>query len=156
VATAAEAQAAYQRIIDNAQHYNPRATLQGVSVQEMVVGGHETIVGMTTDPQFGPGIVFGLGGIFVEVLQDTVLRVPPLTAADAREMIDGLKGATILQGARGQRTADLAAVVHVLLNFSQLCLDLRGAVREIDINPLLVLEAGKGVRAVDCLVVPGV
>jgi len=120
----------------------------------MVVGGYETIVGMTSDPQFGPGVVFGLGGIFVEILKDTVLCVPPLTAADAQEMIDGLKGAAILKGIRGQKTADLDAIVNVLLNFSQLCLDLRGTVREIDINPLLVLEEGKGAKAVDCLVVP--
>jgi len=120
----------------------------------MVQGGRETIVGMTSDPQFGPGIVFGLGGIFVEVLHDAVLRVPPLTADDAREMIDALKGTALLKGVRGQPPADLSALVEVLRQFSQLCLDLRGVVQEIDINPLLVLEAGQGAKAVDCLVVP--
>jgi acyl-CoA synthetase (NDP forming) len=120
----------------------------------MVQGGRETIIGMTSDPQFGPGIVFGLGGIFVEVLHDTVLRVPPLEADEAREMIDALKGAAILKGARGQKPADLSAIVDVLLKFSHLCLDLRGVVQEIDINPLLVLDAGQGAKAVDCLVVP--
>ena len=154
VARADEAQAAFERIMHNARQYNAQAELQGVSVQEMVQGGRETIVGMTSDPQFGPGIVFGLGGIFVEVLHDTVLRVPPLDADEAREMIDALQGAAILKGARGQKPADLGAIVDVLLKFSHLCLDLRGVVQEIDINPLLVLDAGQGAKAVDCLVVP--
>jgi acetate---CoA ligase (ADP-forming) len=154
VARADEARAAFERIMHNTRHYNAQAELHGVSVQEMVQGGRETIVGMTSDPQFGPGIVFGLGGIFVEVLRDSVLRVPPLDAAEAHEMLDALKGAAILKGARGQKPADLNALVEVLLKFSQLCLDLRGVVQEIDINPLLVLEAGQGAKAVDCLVVP--
>jgi acetyltransferase len=154
VTNEAEARAAFERIMQNARNYNPQAELQGVSVQEMVVGGRETIVGMTSDPQFGPGIIFGLGGIFVEILKDAVLRVPPLDAADAREMIESLKGVAILKGARGQKPADINAAVNVLLNFSQLCLDLRDVVKEIDINPLLVLGEGKGAKAVDCLVVP--
>jgi acetate---CoA ligase (ADP-forming) len=149
-----EARTAFERIMHNARQYNAQAELQGVSVQEMVQGGRETIVGMTSDPQFGPGIVFGLGGIFVEVLQDAVLRVPPLDANEAREMIDALKGAAILKDARGQKPADLDAIVDVLCKFSHLCLDLRDVVQEIDINPLLVLEAGQGASAVDCLVVP--
>jgi acyl-CoA synthetase (NDP forming) len=148
------AQAAFERIVHNARHYSAQAELHGVSVQEMVPGGHELIVGMTSDPQFGPGIVLGVGGIFVEVLHDTVLRVPPLDAHEARTMIDALKGVTMLKGARGQQPADLDALVEVLCDFSHLCLDLRGVVQEIEINPLLVLAAGQGARAVDCLVVP--
>jgi acetyltransferase len=154
VASADEARVTFERIIHNAHNYNALAELQGVSVQEMVRGGRETIVGMISDPQFGPGIVLGLGGMFVEILQDAVLRVPPLDADAARAMIDSLKGAAILKGTRGQKPADLSAIVDVLLKFSQLCLDLRGAVQEIDINPLLVLDAGQGAKAVDCLVVP--
>jgi acetyltransferase len=154
VAQADQARAAFERIMHNARQSNAQAALQGVSVQEMVQGGRETIIGMTTDPQFGPGIVFGLGGIFVEVLYDTVLRVPPLDADEAHEMIDGLKGAAMLKGVRGQKPADRSAIVEVLLKFSQMCLDLRSVVQEIDINPLLVLEMGQGAKAVDCLVVP--
>jgi acetyltransferase len=154
VVQADEARVAFERIMHNARQYNAQAELQGVSVQEMVQGGRETIVGMTSDPQFGPGIVFGLGGIFVEVLHDTVLRVPPLDADEARQMIDALKGAAILKGVRGQQPADLGAIVDVLRKFSHLCLDLRGVVQEIDINPLLVLDAGQGAKAVDCLIVP--
>ena len=154
VAREDEAQAAFERIVHNARQYNAQAELHGVSVQEMVQGGRETIVGMTSDPQFGPGVVFGLGGILVEVLRDTVVCVPPLDAHEARDMIGTLKGAALLKGVRGQKPADLNAIVDVLCKFSQLCLDLRGAVQEIDINPLLVLEEGQGARAVDCLVVP--
>jgi acetyltransferase len=149
-----EAQAAFERIVHNARQYNAQAELHGVLVQEMVQGGRETIVGMTSDPQFGPGIVFGLGGILVEVLRDTVVCVPPLDAHEARDMIGTLKGAALLKGVRGQKPADLNAIVDVLCKFSQLCLDLRGVVQEIDINPLLVLAEGQGARAVDCLVVP--
>jgi acetyltransferase len=154
VARVDEAQAAFARLMHNARRYNAQAELQGVLVQEMVQGGRELIVGMTSDPQFGPGIVLGLGGIFVEMLQDTVVRVPPLDADAAREMIATLKGAAILRGARGQQPADLSAIVEVLCKFSQLCLDLRGVVQEIDVNPLLVLDNGQGARAVDCLMVP--
>jgi acetyltransferase len=154
VASADEAQSVFERIMSNAHRYNAQAELQGVLVQEMVLGGRETIVGMTSDPQFGPGLVFGLGGMLVEVLQDTVVCVPPLNVDDARDMLDRLKGAAILKGVRGQKPADCGAIVEVLLNFSQLCLDLRGAVAEIDINPLVVLDEGQGAKAVDCLIVP--
>lgn len=154
VADADAVRAAFERIVHSARQYDAHAELHGVLVQEMVQGGREIIVGMTRDPQFGPGIVLGLGGIFVEVLRDTVVRVPPLDAHEAREMIAALKGAALLTGVRGQQPADLNALVEVLCNFSQLCLDLRDVVQEIDINPLLVLEEGQGARAVDCLVVP--
>ncbi len=154
VQSAAEAHAAFERIMQNAQRYSPQAELQGVSVQEMVQGGHEMIVGMTRDPQFGPAVLVGLGGIFVEVLKDVALRIPPVNADDAREMIDSLKGKAILQGARGAKPADLDALANVLIAFSQLVLDLKDDVREIDINPLVVFEQGKGAKALDCLIVP--
>ena len=140
--------------MESAKKYNPQAELQGVSVQEMIQNGRELIVGMTNDAQFGPGMILGLGGIFVEVLKDVAMRVPPLSADDAREMIAALKGAAILRGVRGQKPADVDALANVLVNFSQLCLDLRDAVKEIDINPLVVLDKGRGVKAVDCLIVP--
>ena len=104
---------AFTQIMTRARQYGPLAELQGVSVQEMVHGAHEVIVGMTHDPDFGPGIVLGLGGIFVEVLQDTVWRVPPLTAVDARAMIGALKGVAILKGARGEnRPTSLRSSTH--------------------------------------------
>ncbi|MBI3742022.1 MAG: acetate--CoA ligase family protein [Chloroflexi bacterium] len=153
IASARAARAAYSRIMNHARKYNARADLRGVSVQEMISGGREMIVGMTHDAQFGPAIILGLGGIFVEVLKDVAMRVPPLSSDDARAMIESLKGAAILRGARGQTRADVDALADTLMKFSILCLELRGAVKEIDINPLVVLDEGCGVKAVDCLVI---
>ncbi len=154
VQNADEARAAFERVMQNARRYKPDAELQGVLVQEMVGRGQEMIVGMTRDPQFGAAIIVGLGGIFVEVLKDIAMRVPPIDADEARAMIDSLKGKAILQGARGAKPADIAALVDVLQKFSQLCLDLNDDVQEIDINPLVVCEGGQGAKALDCLMVP--
>jgi acyl-CoA synthetase (NDP forming) len=149
-----ETRAAFERIMSNVRRYAATAELQGVSVQEMVKGGQEMIVGMTRDPQFGPGILVGLGGIFVEVLKDVALNVPPIDSEGARAMIDSLKGKALLYGTRGTKPADLDALVDTLQKFSQLCVDLKDDVKEIDINPLVVFEDGKGAKALDCLIVP--
>jgi acetyltransferase len=154
VQTQEGARSAFERIMANARHHYPTAQLQGVSVQEMVKGGQEMILGMTRDPQFGPGVLVGLGGIFVEVLKDVALRVPPIDASEARAMLDTLKGKALLHGARGAKPADVDALVDILQKFSRLCVDLKDEVREIDINPLVVFEAGKGAKALDCLIVP--
>ncbi len=154
IVTEAGACAAFERIVANMRRYHAAAELQGVSVQEMVSGGHEVIVGMTRDAQFGPGILVGLGGIFVETLQDVVMGVPPLSEEEAREMVNALKGKAILAGARGAKPADIHALVEVLMNFSDLCLDLQDEVGEIDVNPVVVFAEGHGAKAVDCLMVP--
>jgi acetyltransferase len=107
---------------------------------------------MTQDPQFGPVVLVGLGGIFAEVLRDVSLRLPPLSEYDAREMIDSLRAAPLLRGARGRPAADEAALVDTLLRFSRLCFDVEDLVQEIDVNPLVVFE--QGAKAVDCLIVP--
>ena len=148
--------AGFATIMANARHYKPDAVLGGVLMQEMVTGGRELILGMTRDPQFGPAIAFGLGGIFVEVLKDVALGVPPLTARDVDGMLSRLRGRAILDGSgsRGAGPVDLDAITDTLLRFSQLCIDLRDDVAEIDINPLLALPRGQGVRVVDCLIVP--
>jgi acyl-CoA synthetase (NDP forming) len=142
--------------LENARRYNAAAEITGVLVQEMVSGGRELILGMSKDADFGPAIAVGLGGIFVEVLKDVTLGVPPLTERDRRSMLSRLRGAAILDGtgARGAGPADVDAVVDILGKFSQLCIDLRDDVSEIDINPLLVFERGQGARVVDCLIVP--
>jgi acetate---CoA ligase (ADP-forming) len=124
----------------------------GVLVQEMAPPGVEVLLGMTRDEQFGPVIAVGLGGIFVEVLEDVQLLVPPITAREAREALQRLRGIQLLHGARGRPPADLEALVATMLRFSELCLDVRDAVEAIDINPLIVLP--HGVRAIDALVVP--
>jgi acyl-CoA synthetase (NDP forming) len=146
----------FARIIANARAFKPDAAIGGVLVQELVRGGRELILGMTQDPGFGPAIAVGLGGIFVETLKDVALGVPPLTARDARGMLARLRGAAILEGSgsRGAGPADTDAIVAILERFSQLCIDLKDDVAEIDINPLLALPRGEGARVVDCLIVP--
>ncbi|MFN8514321.1 MAG: acetate--CoA ligase family protein [Chloroflexia bacterium] len=146
----------FATILANAQRYKADAAIGGVLVQEMVRGGRELIVGMTQDPHFGPAVAVGLGGVFVETLKDVALGVPPLNRRDVNGMIGRLRGRAILDGSgsRGAGPADVDAVVDTLLRFSQLCIDLRDDVAEIDINPLLALSRGQGVRVVDCLIVP--
>jgi acetyltransferase len=144
----------YERVLERARAYAPGAEIRGVLVQEMVRGGQEVIVGMTRDDQFGPVVLLGAGGVFAEVLRDVSLRLPPLGERDVREMIDRLRAAPVLRGARGRPPADEAALVDVLLRFSRLCLDVQDLVQEIDVNPLVVLGAGQGAKAVDCLIVP--
>ena len=143
----------FDQILANARHYNADAELTGVLIGQMAPAGREMIVGMTRDSDFGPAVAVGLGGIFVEVLKDVALGVPPLSEMAARDMLARLRGKAILDGTRGQGPADVDAIVDILLKFSQLCVDLRDDVVEIDINPLLVYESGALV--VDCLVVPG-
>ncbi len=121
-------------------------------VQEMVAGGVEVLLGMTSDPEFGPVIAVGLGGILVEVLEDVQFLIPPVNAADARAAIGNLRGVQVLHGARGRPPADIGALVDTIVRFSDLCLDLQDTVAEIDINPLIVSQTG--VRAVDALIVP--
>jgi acetyltransferase len=119
----------------------------------MVQCGTEVIVGISEDPQFGPTVMFGLGGIFVEVYKDVSMRVAPLTRTDAEEMIQEVKGSVLLQGYRGKEKGDVQAVIDVILKTSQLAMDLRNEIIELDINPLIVLEEGRGVKAVDVLIV---
>jgi acetyltransferase len=144
---------AYAEVLKNAKRYSTKARIEGVLVQEMVQGGTEVIVGISDDPQFGPTVMFGLGGIFVEVYKDVSMRVAPLTRPDAEEMIQEVKGSVLLQGYRGKEKGDVQAVIDVILKISQLAMDLRGEIIELDINPLTVLEEGRGVKAVDALIV---
>ena len=109
-----------------------------VEVQRMIAGGRETILGMTRDPQFGPVLMFGLGGIFVEVMKDVSVRIHPLTDVDARAMIERIKGFPLLAGARGEKPVDLAFLEESLLRLSQLVGDLEDELAEIDVNPLIV------------------
>ncbi len=146
--------AGFEQVIRNAHSYDANADIAGVLVQEMVSGGREMILGMSQDPEFGPAVAVGLGGIFVEVLKDVALGVPPLAERDSRSMLSRLRGKAILDGTRGAGPADVDAIVDILGKFSQLCLDLREDVSEIDINPLLVFDEGHGARVVDCLIVP--
>lgn len=124
---------------------------EGVLVSEMVSGGVETVVGVAQDDLFGPTIMFGLGGVFVEVLKDVTFRVPPFDRAEALRMVHEVKGFPLLAGARGRPKADVKALVDVILKVQRLALDLSGDLSELDINPLVVRQ--KGAVALDALAV---
>ena len=143
----------YDEIIKNAEKYDPDAKVNGVLVQEMIQDGTEVMIGMSQDPQFGPTIAFGMGGIFVEILKDISLRVAPLSKFDAEQMVNEIKGYPILQGIRGKKRSDIEAIVDILLRVARLAEDCRNTISEIDINPLIVFDEGQGVKALDALVV---
>lgn len=124
------------------------ADADGVLVQEMILQGHETLIGMTEDPSFGPLLVFGMGGIFVELLKDVVVRVAPITDSEATQMVAGIKSAKLLEGYRGQPAGDVRAVEEALLRVSAL-LEAVPELAEMDLNPVMVRPPGKGVVVVD-------
>ncbi|HSQ02769.1 MAG TPA: acetate--CoA ligase family protein [Burkholderiales bacterium] len=149
-----ELSSAYKAVLKNARAYKPDALIEGVLVQEMVRGGVEAILGITNDPLFGPAVMFGLGGIFAEILKDVAFRLVPVTPAMAREMIAEIKGYPLLAGARGRPPADIDALADAITKLSALAVDLRDCVAELDINPLFVMERGQGVKAADALIRP--
>ena len=150
---AGEVRAAYAEILARAKACAPQAAISGVSVQEMVGDGVEVIVGVSCDPQLGPVLLFGSGGVMVEVYGDVALRRCPITRAEARAMIDEVKGARLLRGFRGRPAADVEALEDTLVRVSHFAVHVGGDLAELDINPLMVLPAGRGVKAVDALVV---
>ena len=139
---------AFNAILQNAKTYKPDANIKGVLVQEMVRSGKETILGAKQDPIFGPLVMFGLGGIYVEVLRDVVFRLAPVDEQEASRMVHSIKTLKLLKGVRGEKPSDLGALVDSLQRISQLVTEFP-EIEEFDINPLLVLEEGKGVRTVD-------
>jgi len=144
---------AYEEIMANARDYQSGVDINGVLVQEMVEGGLEVIIGLSRDPQFGLTIMFGLGGIFVELLEDIALRLVPITRDDAQEMLQEIKGYKLLEGFRGQPTYDQEALIETLLKVSRLAEDLESQIEEMDLNPVKVFEAGRGIKVVDSLLV---
>jgi len=143
-----EAEKAFRRIIKNAKRYNQKARINGVVVQEYVKG-YETIVGGKIDPQFGPIVLFGAGGILTEVLRDTSIRICPIERRDAKEMVEEIKYSKILKGFRGQPPADINKIIDVLLKVSRIMTDEK--IKEMDINPLIV--SNKGAKAVDVRII---
>jgi acetyltransferase len=139
---------AFHDMTGRIRRISPDAYIRGVLVQEMIRGGRETIVGFSRDPQFGPLLMFGLGGIYVEVLKDVSFRVAPIARADADEMVRGIRSFPLLRGVRGESPADLAALAGVLLALGSLAHDFPD-LAEADINPLLVRPRGQGAMAVD-------
>ncbi len=154
LAADAEAGAAYDEILRNAKAYKADARIEGVLVQEMVSGGIEAILGVTNDKLFGPAVMFGLGGIFAEVLKDVAFRIAPVTKSVALDMIAEIKGYPVLTGARGAAHADIDALADAIVRLSALALDLKDHAAELDINPLFVFARGKGVKAGDALIKP--
>jgi acyl-CoA synthetase (NDP forming) len=144
---------AYEEILKKVKHYTPDAEIKGMLVQEMVPPGKEVIIGVIQDPQFGPMVMFGLGGIFVEVLKDYSFRHAPLKERDAWEMMKEINGYKILEGVRGEKRSDLEAIVRTLMAVSQLAVDFKDIFSEMDINPLVVYAVREGVKAIDCLFV---
>lgn len=143
----------FEEVIEKGRIYCPDATVEGVLIQEMVSGqGVETIVGVSHEEPFGPTILFGLGGIFVEVMKDVAIRILPVGEIEVGDMIRQIRGYTILQGVRGRNPSDVDLLANALLKTACLAGELSEEIAEIDINPLIVLEKGKGVKAVDALI----
>lgn len=141
---------AFGEIISSITEHEPGAKIEGVSVQNMARPGTEVIIGMSKDPQFGPVLMFGLGGILVEILKDVSFRIVPLTKRDAREMIKELKGYPILEGYRGQEPANTEVLENLLLKVSDF-VEGRPEIKEMDINPIFAYS--DGALAVDARVI---
>ena len=146
----AEVRNAYRRILENAEKYDSAAKIVGVLVQEMAPQSTEVIVGAIKDPQFGQTLMFGLGGIFVEILKDVTFRVAPITREDAYEMITKIKAYPLLTGYRKTPPADLDTIINVLLNASKLVMDYP-EIKELDLNPIMAYE--KGAKTVDARII---
>jgi len=143
-----EATQAYKSIMASCRVKFPRAVIRGVSVNQMITGGIETIVGASTDPSFGPVVMFGLGGIYVEVLKDVVFRISPVTDREARKMVEEIESFPLLLGARGENVKDIRSITDVLYRIGIL-VDVIRDIAELDINPLVVMDRGKGNWALD-------
>jgi acetyltransferase len=148
LATDGEVRQGYAELLGAVRAARPDARQQGVVVQKMIRGGKETILGMKHDPQFGPLLLFGLGGTYVEILRDITVRVAPITELDAQQMVEQLKGFQILSGYRGEPPSDLEAIRECLERLSQLALDFP-ALHELDINPLVVFPESHGAAVID-------
>ena len=149
-----DAAAAYETLRERGRKHKPDAAIEGVVVAPMIDGGVETILGVKRDPVFGPVVVFGLGGVFVEVLQDVTRRLAPFGVEEALEMIREIKGYPLLEGVRGGPAADVDTLAEALSRLSVLAHENRDRIDSIDINPFLVLPEGQGACAVDALIVP--
>jgi len=145
-----EAKNAYKKIMENAAKNKPDAKIIGIFVQEMAPTGLEVIVGAIKDPQFGHTIMFGLGGIFVEILKDVTFRIAPLTIEDAMEMIREIKGYPLLKGYRGQPPADENAIIDTIMKTSKLLTDFP-QISQLDLNPIFVYE--RGAKIVDARII---
>ena len=143
-----EVKAAFKEIVKNAKKYNKKAVIKGVLVVEMVKGGKEMIIGSKLEPGFGSVIMLGMGGIYVEVLKDVTFRLAPVTDREAYDMISSIKTKKLLEGVRGEKPSDLNKLAECIQRLSQLVTDFK-EIKELDMNPVLVMEKGKGCRILD-------
>ena len=143
-----ELEEAYDDILFHVKRYMPDVNIRGILIQEFIRDKKETIIGMSEDPQFGPMIMFGLGGIYVEALKDVAFRIAPLSRHEAREMIEEVKTVSLLKGTRGEDPSDIESIIEIMLKVSQLVMDFPEIV-EMDINPLFVKKQGEGSIAGD-------
>jgi len=141
---------AYNQILNNVKKHDAKARITGILIQEMAPCSTEVIVGAIKDPQFGPAVMFGLGGIFVEVLKDVTFRIAPITEDEACEMMSEVKAYPLLKGYRNTPPADLEAIAKILLNTSRLVTD-HSEIKELDLNPIMVYE--KGAKTVDARII---
>lgn len=148
--TSKEVEGAFKKILDNVKKHNPKARIVGVTVQEMAPESTEVIIGAIKDPQFGQTLMFGLGGIFVEILKDVTFRIAPVTEQEAKEMIAEVKAYPLLQGYRGRPPADVNAIVHILISTSKLIME-HPEIKELDLNPVMVYQ--KGAKTVDARII---
>ncbi|MCF8011102.1 MAG: acetate--CoA ligase family protein [Clostridiales bacterium] len=146
-----EVKEAFNEIMNNAQKHYPNARINGVQINNMVASGTEMIIGVNNDPQFGPCVLCGLGGVFVEVFKDTSLCLAPVSRDEAYKMVNSLKGVKLLRGYRGNKPADIDAYVEAIVNVSRFACDHKDELKELDINPIFVYE--NNVCVVDALVV---
>jgi hypothetical protein len=144
-------QVAFQRVVANARRNHPDARIDGVVVQQMVSRGIEMVLGARIDPHFGPLVIVGLGGVLVEVLRDTAVRLAPVQVWEAREMLASLRGFKLLDGYRGSIKADLDALARAVARFSELVADNASLLQEVDVNPLVV--DGASCICIDALIV---
>lgn len=144
---------AFEEIMASCRAYKPDAVIHGVLVQEMVPSGTEMIIGVKNDRQFGPMLMVGLGGVFVEVFKDVSLSPCPLTRKDALNMLKKLKGYRLLTGFRGSAPCDIDALCELMLKISQYAVENKDLIKEMDLNPVFVYEAGQGICVTDALIV---
>jgi len=152
ISTKQEATQAYERIISNAKEKKPDALIQGVQISRQIPDGFEVILGIKKDPSFGPVIMFGAGGIFVEIFKDVSFRIAPVTKKTALELIHGTKASKLLTGARGRTPADIDALAETIVKLSQLATECP-EIKELDINPLIILDEGKGCFVADTSII---
>ena len=143
-----EVKSAFEEIVSNAKKYNQKAEIKGVLIVEMIKGGKEMIIGSKLEPGMGPVIMLGMGGIYVEVLKDVTFKLAPVTDKEADDMISSIKMKKILEGVRGEKPSDKAKLSECIQKLSQLVTDFK-EIKELDMNPVLVMEQGKGCKILD-------